>query len=393
MNIVKKIAASEYKFVPLFFAITFTGASMESGYYFLLPYLEGIGIAVGAFGGIAMGICYGVSLCVRPFTHLVEQGIGNYRMLVTGYASFFVSAAGVALFAHSMPAVIFWRAFAGFGLVFIGVSLTAYEREYIPENVRGRSIALITTAYSLPSLILVPPIERLVANGFYFTYIIFFPFLVAFCSLIITRLPKLGKTERYAEGGIEVSYFSLLNNKPRLFLVASMALFAFTDAAQLTFVRLAKELGLTASYFFSVSAGTILVFRVLCGKLIDVLPRRICAPACTAVTAAALFFMTTASSDMELMFYGFIFGIAMGFGYPAFTCLVLDLGGRAYVTRLAIVTGLFYSGLFFVTPIIIEFFIGATHSAAAAYRLVYCCVFLASAVIIPMSAKIYNDTK
>lgn len=186
------------------------------------------------------------------------------------------------------------------------------------------------------------------------------------------------------------SYIYLLRNPQIILFSVSAALFALTDAGQLTFVQLARELDLTASYFFSVSAATALCFRIILGSLIDTLPRKICAAGATSITAAMMLMMTAVSSSTALMICGVIFGIGMGFGYPAFMCLILDLGGQRYVTRLAVVFGLIYSGSFFLTPVIMEFLIAASGSAVTAYRIIYLSVLTATAVIIPVSAKIYK---
>ena len=42
------------RYILIFFAVTFTSASMESGYYFLIPFLEGVGAQVGPLGGLVM---------------------------------------------------------------------------------------------------------------------------------------------------------------------------------------------------------------------------------------------------------------------------------------------------------------------------------------------------
>lgn len=395
MNETKRILSPELGYIFIFFSITFISASMESGYYFLLPYLEGRGVAIGALGGVAMGICYGVSFFIRPFIPLFEQRFGDDRMLWGGYACFFMSAAGLALFSDAIGSIIVWRGISGLGLSMVGVSLTAYERRFIPEKIRGRSIALITTAYSLPSLIIVPAMEFLITRELYRCYIFFFPLLIALGTIAIRRLPKAGvgeNAEAEEKDDARLSYTALLKKPQIILFAASAALFALTDAGQLTFVQLAGELGLAASYFFSVSAATALLFRILCGKLIDLLPRKICAAGATSVTAAMMLTMTAVSSPLALMLCGFLFGIGMGFGYPAFMCLILDLGGKRYVTRLAVVFGLIYSGFFFLTPVIMEFFIGITGSAALAYRIIYGSVLLATAVIVPASAKVYRKT-
>lgn len=138
MNGTRKILSPELGYIFIFFSITFISASMESGYYFLLPYLEGRDIPLGALGGVAMGICYGISFFIRPFVPFFEQRLGNDKMLLGGYACFFISAAGIALFAKEIFSVIIWRGITGLGLSMVGVSLTAYERQFIPEKYPGK---------------------------------------------------------------------------------------------------------------------------------------------------------------------------------------------------------------------------------------------------------------
>ncbi|MFR5879942.1 MAG: hypothetical protein ACLUEQ_03555 [Cloacibacillus evryensis] len=58
-------------------------------------------------------------------------------------------------------------------------------------------------------------------------------------------------------------------------------------------------------------------------------------------------------------------------------------------SRLAVVFGLIYSGFFFLTPVIMEFY--QHWSAALAYRIIGS-VLLATAVIVPASAKVYRKT-
>lgn len=388
------IPASAWSYILLFFCITFISAALESGYYFMLPYLAGIGISAGELGGVVMGVCYGVSFSLRPFIPIAEQRFGGRILIRFGYGCFFVSAAGVAFFAGTVKSVILWRAVAGVGFGIVGIMMTAYERQFIPENIRGRSIGLISTAYNLPSLIVVPAMEFLISEGFFKSYIFFFPLLVMAGIAAIRRLPPLpaenAATHEYGETEEKASYLVLLKRPQIIFFIISAMLFALTDAGQLRFVQLAQERGVAASYFFSVSAGTALLFRIIFGHLIDRLPRKLCAPVSTAVTAAMMFTMTFVSTPTMLMLCGFIFGLAMGFGYPAFMCLTIDLGGRRYVTRLAVLFGLLYSSQFFITPIIMEFLIRLAGDAAGAYRLLYGAVFLAAATLVPLSPRVYR---
>ena len=153
------------RYILIFFAVTFTSASMESGYYFLIPFLEGIGSEVGTLGGLVMGVCYGVSFLLRPLVPFAARFIGNEKVIRAGFFCFFISACGIALFARTPEGVIVCRAIAGIGMGVVTIILQSYEYQLLPADVRGRCVSLITVAYSLPALIVVPPMEYLVRNG------------------------------------------------------------------------------------------------------------------------------------------------------------------------------------------------------------------------------------
>ena len=382
------------RYILIFFAVTFTSASMESGYYFLIPFLEGIGSEVGTLGGLVMGVCYGVSFLLRPLVPFAARFIGNEKVIRAGFFCFFISACGIALFARTPEGVIVCRAIAGIGMGVVTIILQSYEYQLLPADVRGRCVSLITVAYSLPALIVVPPMEYLVRNGHYNLYAATFPFIAAAGLFAVMKLPKTkgGGAPQKNEPKEKVSYLWLVRSPQVLFFAASAALFAFSDAAELRFVQLAGERGLAASYFFSVSACTAMIFRLSCGKLVDKLPRKVCAPATTLLTAGMMFAMTFATGPRAFMLCGFIFGLGMGFGYPAFMCLTLDIGGRrSAVTTLAVVFGFIYSLQSFFCPIIIQQAINLTGSVTWSYRLIYGAVVALAAVIVYYSPKVYKD--
>ena len=381
------------RYILIFFAVTFTSASMESGYYFLIPFLEGGGAQVGTLGGLVMGACYGVSLLLRPLVPFFERLAGKEAVIRTGFCAFFVSACGIALFARTPEGVIICRAIAGIGMGVVTIILQSYEYQLLPAEVRGRCVSLITVAYSLPALIVVPPMEFLIRNGHYNLYAATFPFIAAAGLFAVMKLPKTKRGAPQKSAPKEkVSYLWLVRSPQVLFFAASAALFAVSDAAQLRFVQLAGERGLAASYFFSVSAGTAMIFRLLCGKLVDRLPRKVCAPASTLLTAGMMFAASFAPSPRAFMLCGFIFGLGMGFGYPAFMCLTLDIGGRrSAVTTLAVVFGFIYSLQSFLCPLIIQQAINLTGSVTWAYRLMFGTVAALAGVCVYFSPKVYKD--
>ena len=377
-----------YRYVFIFFFITFVGAAIESGSYFLLPYLTGIGVPVGHLGGLIMGICYGVSFLIRPLAPHLENRAGLKKMLCGGYFCYFVSTLGLAFFANKAIFVLLWRSLTGLGFSLVGVSLLGYQTRFIPENKRGYSVALITTAYSLPSLVLVPALEYLIKNSYLRTYIIFFPVLVTIGFAAVMKLPAIsiikddpGIKETHKTYNHLSSYADLMKRPGVIVFICSVALFAITDAGQLTFILLADELNIPASYFFSVSAVVALIFRITCGRILDFLPRNLCTLGAIVLTSSALFLITCTKNPTQLMGCGAVYGIGMGVGFPALMCIMLDIGGEFYVTRLAVIFGLIYSGMFFLVPIIIGFVFAVLGSAVLTYQIIYAIIFSISLLI------------
>lgn len=77
----------------------------------------------------------------------------------------------------------------------------------------------------------------------------------------------------------------------------------------------------------------------------------------------------------------------MGFGFPAHTCMTLDLGGKTYVTHLAVLFGLIYSGIFFIAPMIMGFFFSVLGSPILAYRFVNILISIAATLLITISVR------
>jgi MFS family permease len=378
----------------VFFTIMFIGAAFENGHYFLIPYLQGRGVQVGALGGVAMGIFYGASFVLRPFVPIIAQTWGERNTLRFGYFCLLVSTVATVVFSRSISMVILFRAVAGVGLGLIGVAITSYQNFYIPAETRGRTMALITIAYSLPALCVVPLMEILIVKKLFLTYILFFPLLTFSGLYVMLKLPDIREAVARSiqaekdENPQRQSYLALLKKPEIILFVLAATLFAFTDAAQLTLVLLAEEAGVMASYFFSASAGTILMFRIFLRRLIDILPRKIFTPLSTIFTSALILVLTAANTPKEFFICGVLFGFAMGFGYPSFMCLMFDLAGQLYITRMAVLFGLLYSGTFFITPIAMNGLIGLTGSAVSSYRLFYSIVLIGAVCVLFMSLRV-----
>ncbi|WP_024821463.1 MFS transporter [Aminobacterium mobile] len=350
--------------------MTFSAAAMDSGYYFLPAYFPSVGFDTGPWLGWIMGAGYGVSALSRPFAPLIVERIGLDRSLKVGFLLLLVASVALAVGPLTVGLAIFYKVLLGFGFTLQGVSMIAYQMVLVPKQTRGRDIALISLGYVLPSLILAPCLEWILLKGYPHVYSLTLVVVVLGGLLLSLRFrgelehPSLCKEEKGA-----ASYKEIFTMRPILAFMAVMFVFSLVDAMQITFVSLAYERHLVATAFFLPVAVTSLAIRTLGGSLLNRFPRRLLAGATTFVTAIGILGTSFASSSWQLVFLGIFFGIGMGIGFPAMTCLVGDLGDDRTRTKLAAIYGLLYSGTFFIVPAIISS-IAAYLNYTIAYRLV-----------------------
>lgn len=341
-----------YPLIGKLFLINFSIASVESASYLLVPYLEGRGLSVGMWSGWIMGICYAASTLSRPFVAVIAEKIRLRIVLALGTALLVLSGLAYVLGPTRLDAVLVTRLITGLGFSFSVVSLTAYQTLTMPEEIRGRAFSLISAGYALPPLVVFPLLEWLLLRGAGRVYVLSLPVLAALglgLTLTLKSAPT-GPAKDHRETDTKASYREVFREPLLIFLLASITIFAMTDAALVSFTFLAREKGLLASPFFLSSSLVSLIIRFGFNGLLDRLPRRPVAAACTCVTAAALVVSSFAQTSGQFLVCGTLFGLGMGFGFPAHLCLIGDLAEERLRSRVSALFWFFYSCCFFVSP-------------------------------------------
>lgn len=350
--------------------ITFAAATMDSGYYFLPAYFDGMGFYAGPWLGWIMGAGYGISALSRFFAPTVADRIGLDRSLKVGFTLLLTASLAIAFGPLKVWTVILYKTLLGLGMTLQGVAMIAYQMVMVPEQTRGRDIGLISLGYVLPSLILAPILEWILLKGYPRTYAVILVAIVSGGLLMCygfkgeQTMPVLSRKETKS-----ASYKEIFSMRPILGFMSVMAVFSLVDAMQITFVSLAYERKLIATAFFLPAAITSLMIRTLGGSFLNRFPRRFMAGATTFITAVGIFGTSFATSSFQLIGLGVFFGLGMGVGFPAMTCLIGDLGDDRTRTKLAAIYGLLYSGTFFIMPAVISS-IAAYAGYSKAYRLV-----------------------
>lgn len=341
-----------YPLIGKFFLISFFIASVESASYLLVPYLEGMGLSVGVWGGWIMGICYAASTMSRPFVAILAEKVRLRIVLALGTAFLVVSGLAYVLGPNRLATVLLARLLTGLGFSLSVVALTAYQTLTMPTEIRGRAFSLISAGNSLPQLVVFPILEWILLHGGGHIYILSMPILAALgLGLVMTlKNAPTGSVDDPHEPAAKASYSEVFKQPLLLFLMASITIFAMSDAALVSFAFLAREKGLLASPFFLSSSLVALVIRFGFNGLLDRLPRRPVAATCTCVTCAALVLSSFACTNSHFLICGTLFGLGMGFGFPAHLCLIGDLAEERLRSRVSALFWFFYSCCFFISP-------------------------------------------
>lgn len=343
-------------------------------YFLLALYMESYAINDPETIGWILSAYFAASTLSRPFVGWIVERFSFKPVLVAASCACIASGGGVALSGSSVPLILFFRAVTGLASSLFLVALTTYQTLAVPEEVRGSSFTLVTAGTIAPLVTVVPLAEWLLKSGRPEMYI-WLPILPSLLCLLVAGLlrPSDGAFSMRRDWG---SYRDVFRNKELRILFVSVILFALTDAAIVSFAGLALEKGLVASAFISAQALTAVLIRLFGFRLMDVMPRSRLAALSFSITGGCLFAATFVGSNVAFVFWGVIFGIGMGYGFPLHLSLIGDAVPEKLRPKATSMVWFLMAGCFFVSPVITGY-LARRLSFAAAYRIITGCILAA----------------
>ena len=334
------------------FCLTTAGASVEMAFYLFAPYLRATGSPHMEALGWILGICYGFSACLRPLAGQLVERVGSRRTLCLGYGLVLGGAATVALGARFLPALLAGRALLGMGYSLTIVSSTTYQIAAVPPEALGRTLSLTAVGYTVPTLLVLPALEGLLRGGHTGLFLLFPPLFAGGALFLAWRLPP-GEPPRARDAAPGTPFRDILKAPAFRTLFLAVVVFALTDAATMQISALALSKDLVASWFFLSQSLVALGTRLLALGFIDRFPRRRLVVLATGLSAGGLVLGTFAEGPRLFLAAGAVFGLGMGFGFPALMALIGDVAEPKLRPRVSALFWLFYSACFFVAPILI----------------------------------------
>jgi len=344
-------------------------------YFLLALYLQDVGVTDPRTLGWILGIYFAASTITRPLTSVIIERFAFRPVMLSASVFCLASGTGVALAGTSVPLILLFRALTGFSSSLFVVGLTTYQALTVPEEVRGSSFTLASAGTIAPLVAVLPIAEWMLRHGHSFLYI-WSPLLPAvLCFAVALSLPHAENFELMR--GNWGTYPDIFRIPAARTLLASVVIFAMTDAVILSMGGLALEKGVLASSFISSQALTGLLIRVLGFRAMDRLPRSRIAALTFAITAASSIAVTFVNSNTGMVLWGVIYGIAMGYGFPMHLSLIGDAVPERLRPKATSLVWFFMAGCYFVSPVMTGF-IARWLNFAWAFRIICGVILLSS---------------
>ena len=274
--------------------------------------------------GFLIGVFSVSSLILRPFVGKALSTIPERNFMVAGCLLYVLSCLAYLIAPPFWPLLIV-RTVHGIGLAFFATASFTLLASMLPEAHRGRLISYYYLSFNL-AFALGPYLGMLLINQFNFSVLFLVCAGLSLCSFYLTL--KLGKSESIAleqkspkaqpflsRGALPPAAMAFMLN----FIWGSIAAF---------FPLYALKHGVSnPGIFFFFLAATLMLGRVLGGKILDVYDRKKVVTFCLSIIIIALTILPFANSLGMFIPIAVMLGMGWAFLYPFLTIHVIENAG------------------------------------------------------------------
>lgn len=312
------------------FLVTFFINSLASVFYLFPPVLQQWGISLSLIGWL-MSMGGAGSLLSRPFGSYLTEKMGLKRGILI-MCLVMIAVTVPLIWMRTFVPLLIIRLAVGFIFGMAIVVIMAYQALVIPLEKRGSIYAWLGVAYVLPQVIVIPPAEYAVSNGWINLYLAMVPAFALLTLVFALFLPDtaLSPGGHSTPGAAREQKWGKWREIRAIrgfwLLLFGTIAFAIESGSTLMFMpAYIKSRDMIASAFMVVNGSTALLWRIAAYRLMDTLNRRRAMGVILAGMGCSLIFICSADSNIALMAGGFLFGTFMGIGFPVVMALVPDI--------------------------------------------------------------------
>lgn len=306
--------------------VNFAIYSYSNAFFFLAPLLTAKGFTAPA-AGILVGAFYAAGTAARPLGGWFTEKFGVRKSMIWSAGACFVCAAALQVYQGSFGWFALVRVAMGGAYSVFMVALTTFQALAMDESKRGLGFVLISLGCLVPMFTVVPLTDFLVRHGLY-AYFMVVPMGAAALSFSLAlRLnpvsPRQGSSdEAPTEWG---SYRDLFRESPAGKILFACFFFGLCDASIVFIGPVLMEKSLVPSWFiFSLAVGALFT-RTAGRHIFNRYCRTVFSGPSFLIMSLCLLGLSFAASSLELVAWGFVYGMGMGYGYPAHLALTADL--------------------------------------------------------------------
>ena len=291
--------------------------------FFLLPlFIRDIGGDEARIGYV-MGTFGITSIGAIPFVAFLIDHYGRRRFMLAGSCLMFLISL-LYIFISDVDVKIFiLRLMQGVAFAFFFTSAATAVSDYVPSEARAYGLGLFG-AFTIASYSIGPPIGEFVIERF--SYSIFFLYtslfsLLAFVFCFLSREGNFTVSRKSVFSGFFGVIFSA---RFRVLLLTNLIIAVGLGSMLNFFSVFLEENKIHARSFFLTYSITVILIRILGGKLPDVVERRKIALPSMIIMILSLLMISSISSTLSAVLVSFVFSLGYGILYPTVSAMIID---------------------------------------------------------------------
>jgi MFS family permease len=321
--------------------------------------------------GFLVGIFSVSSLMLRPFVGKALLSIPERKFMTAGALLYSLSCLAYLIAPPFWPLLIV-RVLQGIGLAFFSTASFTLLANITPEANRGRFISLFYLSMNL-SFALGPYLGMLLVNRFNFPVLFLVCAGLSLCSVYLTL--KLKKRETIPLENESAKVHSFLSREALPPSVIAFMLNIIWGTICAFFPLYALKHGVSnPGTFFIFLAITLMLGRLLGGRILDIYEGRKVIGPCLALIVVGITIMPFANTLSVFILVAVILGTGWAFLYPSLTILVIEKAGLSRGPAMGTFTALADLGAG-LGPMIMGFVLQKT-----SYPIMYACLTLTGVI-------------
>lgn len=274
-----------------------------------------IGYVMGTFGVTSIGTIPLAAYLIDHYGRRRFMLAGSFLMLVVSLLYIPVSDTGARIFVL--------RLLQGVAFSFFFTAAATAVSDYVPREIRAYGLGLFG-AFTIASYSVGPSVGELVIDRFgyesFFLYTAVFS-LLAFIFCFFAREGNFTASRKSLFRG----FFDVVLSPDFRVLLLTNLLIAVALGSMLNFFSVfLRENGISARSFFLTYSVTVILIRVLGGKLPDIVERRKIALPSMLIIAVSLLATFSVNSAASAVTVSFLFSLGYGILYPTVSAMIID---------------------------------------------------------------------